>query len=149
MCKSLCFFKFSVFQEGLHTVTNLKLLVVDYTQLILLLWFNFYLFMLGFSEEIDSHGSLPFSFLMCAIVSLIICFDLGFRNMFREIIISLLYYIIFIFKTLLQIFLLFNFLPVLRNLISVKVLMISGYQKIVSVFSNFLFYCFEISGVLQ
>ena len=41
-----------------------------------LLWFNFCFFMLGFSEGIDTHVSLPCFFLICAIAALIIYFDL-------------------------------------------------------------------------
>ena len=125
------FLKVSIFQEGFFIVTNLILLVVENTYLILLLWFNFGFLMLGSSNGSDTHVILPCFFSICAIGHLIICFDLRFRIMFRKITISLLYHTISVFKILLQIFLLFNFLLVLRNLISVKVCMISCCQTLV------------------
>ena len=143
---------------------------------------------LGFSEGIDSHVSPPyFFFSIFAIILLIKCFDLKFRNMlskiqkqsssgvlrkrcsenmqqiyrrilrhgcspinllhiFRrpltqnisgrlllKITISPLYYSISVLKILLPIFLFFNFLSVLRNLILVKVLMTLCCQIIVRV----------------
>ena len=88
-----------------------------------LFWFNFCLFMLVFSERIDSHVSLPCFFSIWAIAPLIIYFDLRLKNVFSKITISLFYYSIFVFKILRQIFLLINSLSVLRNLISVKVLL--------------------------
>ena len=93
-----------------------------------LFWFNFCLFMLVFSERIDSHVSLPCFFSIWAIEPLIIYFDLRLKNVFSKITISLFYYSIFVFKILRQIFLLINSLSVLRNLIAVKVLMISCCQ---------------------
>ena len=97
-----------------------------------LFWFNFcfVFFMLGISGEIDSSKNLPCFFSICAIAPLIICFDLSSRKMFSKIKISLLYYIS-VFIILLQISLLFNFLSVLHNLTSVKVLMISRCPTIV------------------
>ena len=91
--------------------------------------FNFCFFMLGFSEGIDTHVSLPCFFSICAIAPLIIYFDLRLKNMFSKMAISLLYYSISVFKTLLQIFLLIYSLLVLRNLISVKVLMVLCCQE--------------------
>ena len=49
-----------------------------------LFWFNFVLFMLGFSERIDRDVSLPRFFLICTNALLIVCFDLRRRNMFRD-----------------------------------------------------------------
>ena len=80
----------------------------------------------GFPKE--SHVSLPCFFSICAIAPLIIYFDLKLKNMLSKIPISLLYYSISVFKILLQIFLLIYSLLVLRNLISVKVLMVSCCQ---------------------
>ena len=88
-----------------------------------LFWFLF-----GFSEGIDSHVSLTCFFSICAIAPLIVYFNLRLKNMFSKITSSLLYCSISVFKILLQMFLLFNSLSVLRNLISVKVLMISCCQ---------------------
>ena len=84
--------------------------------------------MLGLSEGIDAHVRLPCFFEICAIAPLIIYFHLKLKNMFSKITISLLYYSISVFKILLQIFLLIYSLLVLRNLISVKVLMVSCCQ---------------------
>ena len=75
--------------------------------------------MLGFSKGIDAYVSLPCFFSICAIVPLIISLDLRLKNK-----ILLLYYSIPVFKILLQIFLLISSLLVLRNLISVKGLML-------------------------
>ena len=61
------FLKVLVFQERFYIVTNFKLF--------LLLWFNFSFFMLGSSEEFDSHVTAPCFFSICAIAPLIICFD--------------------------------------------------------------------------
>ena len=63
--------------------------------------FNFCFFMLEFSEGIDTHVSLPCFCSICAIAPLIIYFDLRLKNMFSKITISLLYYNISDFKTLL------------------------------------------------
>ena len=62
---------------------------------------------------------------------LIICFDLRFRNKFSKITIFLMCYIISVFKIFLQMYLMFTFLVVLCNLISVKGLMISFCQTTV------------------
>ena len=70
-------------------------------------------------------------FSICALAPLIICFDLRFRNMFRKIIIYLLYHSVSVLKVLLQMSLLFSFLPVLRNLLTIKVLMISCCQTFI------------------
>ena len=78
--------------------------------------------MLGFSEGIYTHISLPCFFSIWAIAPLIINFYLRLKNMFSKIAISLLYYSISVFKILMQIFLLINSQLVLRNLISIKVL---------------------------
>ena len=77
----------SVFQEGLYIVTNLKLLVVEKTHLSLLACFNFCFLCWDLLK--DSHVSLPYFLSICAIASLIKCFDLKFRNMFSKITTSL------------------------------------------------------------
>ena len=84
--------------------------------------------MLEFSERIDSHESLPCFLSTCVIVTLIIYFDLRLKNIFSKFTISLLYYSISVIKILLQKFLLVNSLSVLRNLVSVKILMVSCCQ---------------------
>ena len=96
-----------------------------------LFWLNFCFFMLGFSGELDSHVSLTCFFLICVIATLTKCFDLRFRNKFSKITIFLMCYIISVFKIFLQIYLMFTFLAVLCNLISVKGLMISCCQTTV------------------
>ena len=124
------FLKVSVFQEVFYTVTNFKLIVVESANLILLLWFNFCLSVL----EICSRNwfTCKFTFFsICAIAHLLIYSDLRFRNMFRKIVIYLLYHSISVFKIFLQIFLWLIFLSVLRNLISVKFLTIPCCQTIV------------------
>ena len=112
----------SVFQEGLYIVTNLRLLVVEKTHLSLLACFNFCFLCWDLLK--DSHVSLPYFLSICAIASLIKCFDLKFRNMFSKITTSLWYNSISVFIMVLQIYFLFNFLSVFCNLISVKILMI-------------------------
>ena len=47
---------------------------------------------------------MPYSFSICPIAPLIMCFDLRFRSMCRKIIISFLYHRIFVFKILLKYF---------------------------------------------
>ena len=93
-----------------------------------LFMFNFWFFMLEFSEGIATHVSLPYFSLICATAPIIIYFDLRLKNMFSKITISLLYDSISVFKILLEMFLLINSLLALRNLISVKVLMVSCCQ---------------------
>ena len=117
VCKNsyFSFLNVLVFQEGLN----------------LLVFFNFCFYILGFSESLDSHVSLPSFLSICAIAPLIICFDLKFKTMFSKITTSLSYNCISVFIILLQIFFLFNFLSVFCNLISVKVLMISCFQTLV------------------
>ena len=89
---------------------------------------NFGIFKLGFSKGTDSHVSLSCSFSMCAIPNLITYFELRVENLFSKNKIYLMLYSISVFKILLLIFLLIYFLLVLRNLISVKVLMVSCWQ---------------------
>ena len=101
---SLSFLNFSVFQECFYIVANLKLLVVENTHLSLLVCFNFCFFMLGSSEGFDSHVSLPCFPLIFAIVPLITCFDLKFKNMCSKITTSLLCHSISAFIILLKIF---------------------------------------------
>ena len=45
-----------------------------------LIWFSFF-FIFDFSEGIDTHVSLPYFFLNCAIATLIVSFDLRLKNM--------------------------------------------------------------------
>ena len=118
VCKNSCFsfLNVLVFQEGLN----------------LLVCFNFCFYILGSSERFDSHVSLRSFLSICAITHLlIICFDLKFKTMFSTITTSLSYNCISVFVILLQIFFLFNFLPVSCNLISIKVLMISCFETLV------------------
>ena len=72
------FLEVSVFQERFYTFENFKFIVVESTHANLLVWFNFYFFILVFFEEIDSNVSFSS---ICGIAPLIICFDLRFRNM--------------------------------------------------------------------
>ena len=71
-------------QAGFNAATNVKALVAEKTHLIILFWFSFCFFMLGFFWS--------------AITRWIKYFDLGFKNMFSKFIISLLYYSLFFFK---------------------------------------------------
>ena len=48
-------------------------------------FFNFCFYILGSSERFDSYVSLPSFLSICAIASLIICFDLKFKTMFSKI----------------------------------------------------------------
>ena len=72
--------------------------------------------MLGFSEGIDTHVSLPSFFSICGTLPLIIYFHLILQNMFSKITIFLLYYSVSVFKISYQIFILINILLVLRNI---------------------------------
>ena len=45
------FLKVSVFQKGFYTVTNFKLILLESTHLILLLWFNFCLLCQDFPKK--------------------------------------------------------------------------------------------------
>ena len=117
VCKNsyFSFLNVLVFQEGLN----------------LLVFFNFCFYILGFSESLDSHVSLRSFLSICAIAPLIICFDLKFKTAFSKITTSLSYNCISVFIILLQTFFLFNFLSVLRNLISAKVFMVSCFETLV------------------
>ena len=117
VCKNsyFSFLNVLVFQEGLN----------------LLVFFNFCFYILGFSESLDSHVSLPSFLSICAIAPLIICFDLKFKTAFSKITTSLSYNCISVFIILLQTFFLFNFLSVFCNLISAKVFMVSCFETLV------------------
>ena len=81
-----------------------------------------FIFYSYFSEGFDSDVSL---FCLCSIsgiAPLITCFDLQFKNMFKKFITSLIHSGYSALQILLQIFLLFNFLSVIRNLTTVNVL---------------------------
>ena len=92
----------------------------------------FVIFCSYFSEGFDSHVSLFRFFSISGIAPSIICFDLQFRNIFKKVITSLMYFSYSVFYILLQVFLLFNFLSVIRNLITVNVLIVSCCQTIIS-----------------
>ena len=74
-----------VLQEGFYIVTNPKWLVVQKTDLNLLVCFNFCFIVLGSSERFDSHVSLPSFLSICGITLLIICFDLKFKGTLIQI----------------------------------------------------------------
>ena len=78
--------------------------------------FNFCVFILGSSGEFDSHVSLPGFPSVCIIAPSIICFDLKFKTTFTKITTSLSCNYIPVFIILLQIFFLFNFLPLFCHL---------------------------------
>ena len=75
-----------------------------------------------FSEGFDSDVSLFCFCSISGIAPLITCFDLQFKNTFKKFITSLIYSSYSALQILLQIFLLFNFLSVIRNLTTVNVL---------------------------
>ena len=77
------------------------------------------------------HVSLFCFFSISGIAPLITCFDLQFKNIFKKFWTSLMYLSCSVFQILLQMFLLFNFLSVIRNMITVNVLIVSRCQTIV------------------
>ena len=79
----------------------------------LLFWINAF-FMLGFSEGIISHVSLPYFFLISGNVPLIVSFILRSKIIFTNLTISLMYYSNLVFRIVAKILL---FPLVLRNLI--------------------------------
>ena len=94
------------------------------------LFFCFNLFVIFcsyFSEGFDSHVSLFCFFWIFVIAPLITCFDSQLKNIFKKFIPSLMYFSYSAF----HIFLLFNFLSVISNLIAVNVLKVSCWQTIV------------------
>ena len=95
----------------------------------------FFIFYSYFSEGFDSHVSFFCFFSISGIAPLITCFALQFKNMFRKFITSLNYSNYSVFQILQQIYLLFNFLSVIRNLITVNALIVSCCQTIVRVLS--------------
>ena len=116
VCKNpyFSFLNFLVFQQGLS----------------LLGFFCFYIF--GSSERFGSDVGLPSFLSIGAIAPLLICFVLNFKTVFSKIATFLSYNCIYVsFIILQQIFVLFNFLLVFCNLISVKILMISCFQTLV------------------
>ena len=64
--------------------------------------------MLGFSEGIISHVSLPYFFLISGNAPLVICFVLKFEDMFTIFTIFPMYYNNFVFKIVAKTFLLFS-----------------------------------------
>ena len=98
-------------------------------------FFCFILFMFcsHFSEGFDSHVSLFCFFSISGIAPLIACYDLQFRNIFKKFISSFMYFSYSAFQILLQILVLFNFLTVICNLITVNVLITSFCQTIMRV----------------
>ena len=91
----------------------------------------FVILCLYYSDGFDSPVSLFCFFSISGIAPLITCFDLQFKNMFKKFITSFLYFSYSALQTLLQIFILFNFLSVIRNLITVNVLIVSCCEAIV------------------
>ena len=91
----------------------------------------FVIFCSHFSKGFDSHVSLFCFFSVSDIVPLITCYDLQFKNMFKKSISSFMYFSYSAFQILLQILVLFNFLSVICNLITVNVLIVSCCQTIV------------------
>ena len=106
--QNLYFFILNVFQENLYFVTNLKLFLVEKTHLSLLLFFKFFCMCVcvcvGPSVRFDSHVSVLCFLSICAAATLIICFDIRFKNMFSKITASLFYLSITVFKILLKYF---------------------------------------------
>ena len=93
----------------------------------------FVIFCSYFSEGFDSHVSLFCFFSISGIAPLITCYDLQFKNIFKKFISSFMYFSYSAFQILRQIVVLFNFLSVIRNLITVNVLIVSCCQTIVCV----------------
>ena len=99
---------------------------------VFIFYFNlFVIFYSYFSEGFDSNVSLLCFFSVSDIAPLITCVDLQFKSMFNKFISSLLYSSYSAFQIFLQIFLLFNFLSVIRNLITVNILIVSCCQTMV------------------
>ena len=94
----------------------------------------FVIFSSHFSEGFDSHVSLFCFFSISGIAPLITCYDLQFKNIFERFISFFMYFSYSAFQILLQILVLFNFLTVICNLITVNVLIVSCCQTIVWVF---------------
>ena len=91
----------------------------------------FVIFSSYFAKWFDSHVSLFCFFSISGAAPLITCFDLQFKNIFKTFITSLTYFSYSAFHALLQIFLLFSFLLVIRKLITVNVLIVPCCQTIV------------------
>ena len=89
------------------------------------------IFCLYYSKGFDSPLSLFCFFSISGTAPLITCFDLRFKNMFKKFITSLMYFSNSALQTLLQIFMLFHFLSVIRNLITVNGLIVSCCETIV------------------
>ena len=98
-------------------------------------FFCFILFMFcsHFSEGFDSHVSLFCFFSISGIAPLTTCYDLQFKNIFQTFISFFMYFSYSAFQILLQILVLFNFLTVICNLITVNVLIVSCCQTIMLV----------------
>ena len=73
-------------------------------------------------------------FFISGIAPLITCYELKFKNIFKKFISSFMNFSYSAFQILLQILVLFNFLTVIYNLITVNVLIVSCYQTKVRVF---------------
>ena len=93
--------------------------------------FYFVIFCSHFSEGFDSHVSLFCFFSISGVAPLITYYDLQFRNIFRKFLNSFMNFSNSAFQILLEILVLFNFLSVIRNLVTVNVLIVSYCQTIV------------------
>ena len=78
-----------------------------------------------FSKGLDSHVSLFCFFSISGMAPLITCFDVQLKNILKKFITLFMYFNCSVFQILLQIFILFNFLSVIRTLITVNVLIVS------------------------
>ena len=92
----------------------------------------FVMFSSYFSEGFDSHVSLFCFVSISGIAPLITCYHLQFK-IFKKFISSFMYFSYSAFQILLQILVLFNFLTVICNLITVNVLITSFCQTIMRV----------------
>ena len=95
--------------------------------------FILFMFCAHFSERFDSYVSLLCFFSISGIAPLITCYDSQFKNILKKFISSFMYFSYSAFQILLQILVLFNFLTVICNLITVNVLITSFCQTIMRV----------------
>ena len=107
---------------------------VEYFYLLYFIFICFILFVIFcsyFFKGFDLHVSLFCFFSISGIAPLITCYDLQFKNIFERFISFFMYLSYSAFQILLQILVLFNFLTVICNLITVNVLIVSCCQTIV------------------